>query len=98
SKARNTSFPSAAPTKEVAEKPGKDFLQGLKPVGASSFTPGLKPRPPKEKDFFPNLRIRLARPTGSFFSSSIRIESHPERFASRSGGWSWIAGHDASFF
>jgi hypothetical protein len=31
------------------------FPQGLKPVGYKSFTPGLKPRPPKEEDFFRKL-------------------------------------------
>jgi len=30
---------------------GKDSLQGLKPIGHKDFTPGLKPRPPKETTF-----------------------------------------------
>jgi hypothetical protein len=34
---------------EAAEKHRKAFLQGLKPIGFWSFTPGLKPRPPKER-------------------------------------------------
>jgi hypothetical protein len=47
---------------EVAEKQGKPFLQGLKPIGYRGFAPGpfeaqgeLKPRPPKEKEFFSSL-------------------------------------------
>jgi hypothetical protein len=28
---------------------GENFLQGLKPIRVEVFTPGLKPRPPKEK-------------------------------------------------
>ena len=36
--------------KQAAEKLGETFLQGLKPIGAKSLTPGLKPRPPREKD------------------------------------------------
>jgi hypothetical protein len=38
---------------EAAEKYRKAFLQGLKPIGFKSFTPGLKPRPPKERRPFP---------------------------------------------
>src|SRR5208337_2592935 len=37
--------------KEVAGKAEKHFLQGLKPLSFKGFTPGLKPRPPEEKDF-----------------------------------------------
>jgi putative membrane protein insertion efficiency factor len=33
-------------------KPGKSFLQGLKPVESKHFTSELKLRPPKEKGFF----------------------------------------------
>jgi len=36
---------------EAAGKYRKEFLQGLKPTGYKGFTPGLKPRPPKEKTF-----------------------------------------------
>jgi len=36
---------------EAAEKCRKDSLQGLKPIGYKGFTPGLKPRPPKETTF-----------------------------------------------
>jgi hypothetical protein len=35
----------------------KHFLQGLKPIHAERFTPGLKPQPPKESDIFRNLQI-----------------------------------------
>jgi hypothetical protein len=35
-------------TKEAAEKHRNSFLQGLKPSRSGCFTPGLKPRPPKE--------------------------------------------------
>ena len=31
-----------------AGKCRREFLQGLKPIGSVRFTPGLKPRPPKE--------------------------------------------------
>jgi len=37
-------------TKSIAEQFYKDFLQGLKPICMERFAPGLKPRPPKEKD------------------------------------------------
>jgi hypothetical protein len=37
------------------EKTLQGFLQGLKPVGLRALTPGLKPRPPKEKAFAPSL-------------------------------------------
>ncbi len=40
---------------ESAGKYGNSFLQGLKPIDCRSFTPGLKPRPPKEKPFFRKL-------------------------------------------
>jgi hypothetical protein len=46
-------------------------LQGLKPDEIMAFTPGLKPRPPKEKDFFSSLSgasielLQKAAPTGS---------------------------------
>jgi len=30
----------------------KCFLQGLKPFPSKNLTPGLKPRPPKELEFF----------------------------------------------
>jgi hypothetical protein len=36
---------------EVGEEYREDFLQGLKPIGYKCFTPGLKPRPPKERTF-----------------------------------------------
>jgi len=36
---------------EAAEKHRKAFLQRLKPIGYKGFTPGLKPRPPKEQTF-----------------------------------------------
>ncbi len=36
---------------EAGEKHRKTFLQGLKPIGFRNLTPGLKPRPPKEKTF-----------------------------------------------
>jgi len=36
---------------EAAEKGRKDSLQRLKPIGYKGFTPGLKPRPPKETTF-----------------------------------------------
>jgi hypothetical protein len=36
---------------QAAEEYWIDFLQGLKPVGHRSFTPGLKPRPPEERTF-----------------------------------------------
>jgi hypothetical protein len=32
-------------------KSAVSFLQGLKPIRSRSFMPGLKARPPKEKDF-----------------------------------------------
>jgi len=41
----------------ATEKQGKHFLQGLKPIHAERFTPGLKPRPPRESDIFRNLQI-----------------------------------------
>jgi hypothetical protein len=31
-----------------SQKQEKNFLQGLKPLDSKLFTPGLKPRPPKE--------------------------------------------------
>jgi hypothetical protein len=34
---------------EDAENNKRTLLQGLKPIGYMGFTPGLKPRPPKEK-------------------------------------------------
>jgi len=34
---------------QAAEKLDKGYLQGLKPNGYKGFTPGLKPRPPKEE-------------------------------------------------
>jgi hypothetical protein len=34
---------------KVAEESEKSFLQGLKPICFGAFSPGLKPRPPKEK-------------------------------------------------
>jgi hypothetical protein len=36
---------------EAAEKGLKPFPQGLKPASLGGFTPGLQPRPPKEKLF-----------------------------------------------
>jgi hypothetical protein len=33
----------------------KVFLQGLKPADFEGFTPGLKPRPPKEQGCFRKL-------------------------------------------
>jgi len=36
---------------EAAERHRKAFLRGLKPIGYKSFTPELKPRPPKEQAF-----------------------------------------------
>src|SRR5271157_1877320 len=43
-------FPQLCGTAEQgAEKLDKDSLQGLKPIGHRGFTPGLKPRPPKER-------------------------------------------------
>jgi hypothetical protein len=40
---------------QVAEKGLQPFLQGLKPFHSRSISPGLKPRPPKEKGFFSGL-------------------------------------------
>jgi hypothetical protein len=40
---------------EGAERPEKAFLQGLKPIVYKGFAPGLKPRPPKDEDFFRKL-------------------------------------------
>jgi len=45
--------------KEAAEKHRKAFLQGLKPIGFRTFTPGLKPRPPKEKTFSASCEAHL---------------------------------------
>jgi rRNA maturation RNase YbeY len=36
---------------QVAKKGRPSFLQGLKPIDSGGFTPGLKPRPPKERPF-----------------------------------------------
>src|SRR5208337_3767668 len=47
--------------KEVAGKAEKHFLQGLKPLSFKGFTPGLKPRPPEEKDFSCSLLRRHRR-------------------------------------
>ena len=41
----------------AAEKPSKPFLQGLKPIQSRRFTPGLRPRPPKERNFFRKLPV-----------------------------------------
>ncbi len=41
----------------------ESLLQGLKPILRGS-TPGLKPRPPKEKDFFPDAIPRRPVATG----------------------------------
>jgi hypothetical protein len=41
--------------KQAAERLGKTFLQGLKPIGCERHAPGLKPRPPKESEFFRKL-------------------------------------------
>jgi len=41
--------------KQVADESKKGFLQGLKPVGFGASTPGLKPRPPKEKSILRSL-------------------------------------------
>jgi hypothetical protein len=38
-----------------SETARKSFLQGLKPIGCELFAPGLKPRPPKEREFFREL-------------------------------------------
>jgi hypothetical protein len=46
--------------KEAAEKGGKDFLQGLKPIGYTCVTPGLKPRPPKETAFSATRQAKAA--------------------------------------
>jgi|GEM_PF-1991051 hypothetical protein len=69
---------------QAAEKPRKDFLQGLKPIGYKSFTPGLKPRPPKEASFsarlpFAALRvISRALPRALYeMTSSQRSEAFP---------------------
>jgi hypothetical protein len=42
--------------RQVAEKERRSLLQGLKPIYAVHFTQGLKPRPPKEWDFFQQAR------------------------------------------
>ena len=39
------------------EKPRNAFLQGLKPIQSKRFTPGLKPRPPKELNFLRKLPV-----------------------------------------
>ncbi len=36
---------------EATQRGRKCFLQWLKPIGPKRFTPGLKPRPPKERTF-----------------------------------------------
>jgi hypothetical protein len=41
----------AARLNGLGRKDRKNFLQGLKPIGFRDFTPGLKPRPPKETSF-----------------------------------------------
>ncbi len=51
----------AAPLKRPGGESQKEFLQGLKPIILSAFTPGLKPRPPVEKDF----PRRVSRSLGS---------------------------------
>ena len=43
----------------------ENLSQGLKPIGFEGFTQGLKPLPPKENDFFRNLR-RHARPSSIY--------------------------------
>src|SRR5208283_3404248 len=44
-------FATNASSHQPAKKHGKAFLQGLKPIGFGSFTPGLKLRPPKDETF-----------------------------------------------
>jgi hypothetical protein len=44
------------------KKHQKSFLQGLKPIGSEGLAPGLKPRPPKEKEAA-LFRTRKAMPT-----------------------------------
>jgi hypothetical protein len=45
---------------EAAGEYRKNFLQGLKPIDISGFTPGLKPRPPKEAAFSASCALRCA--------------------------------------
>jgi hypothetical protein len=47
----------SAPAWRAAEKARKTFLQGLKPIRARRFAPGLKPRPPKERNSFRKLPV-----------------------------------------
>jgi hypothetical protein len=42
---------SLNPFVRFMRKAKKEFLQWLKPICFGDFTPGLKPRPPKEKRF-----------------------------------------------
>jgi len=44
-----------------AEKPEGGSLEGLKPVGFRLFAPGLKPRPPKEEDFFSEVFVFISK-------------------------------------
>jgi len=49
--ARDRVGTGAAPTSSTAEECYKTSLQRLKPIDHTGVTPGLKPRPPKEKAF-----------------------------------------------
>ena len=51
----------AASLKRPRGERQKEFLQGLKPIILSGFTPGLKPRPPKEKNFPRRDAVRCAQ-------------------------------------
>jgi molybdate transport system substrate-binding protein len=57
---------------EATEKGRKGFLQGLKPVGYTDFTPGLKPRPPKEKTISASCKSGLSREPGMRLLLTIR--------------------------
>ena len=48
----------------LGNKRRTSFLQGLKPHPAKRVTPGLKPRPPKEKRSYVGVRFPLGLPWG----------------------------------
>jgi hypothetical protein len=55
----------------LGNKRRTSFLQGLKPHPAKRVTPGLKPRPPKEKRSYVGVRLQPGPPFGAGFQLGL---------------------------